>query len=299
MSKQRRILNEVAEANKNNHPKIKFEISQENLHGWNCSFKGPDNTPYQDLQFEGTLCLPNDFPSSRPTFVFSSKTIPYHINVDDSGVASVSLQWTPTLTGIVFVESVINMLETPQPTCSNFMLRSQNDSSEFITKLLQIIKLEKNHDLSFMDGELETRISCTNCGDIDQYVSPFIGQKVCVPYSQPLNSLLESFFLVSEPCSQCSGTFSTSQFFKGTIPHWLLFQFYYTEASTRVELDENELVCSLSVKEGECAEYDIKAMTLRCGGDLKYGHYVSAVFFNKGVRFLDGIFGLANQRHSS
>ena len=86
----KRIMKELADSANGTHTNMFFgpicdEKGEQNLHHWQATIIGPDNTPYEGGLFHLDIKLPNDYPFKPPKIRFINKI--YHPKVHwDGGV---------------------------------------------------------------------------------------------------------------------------------------------------------------------------------------------------------------------
>ena len=114
----KRILKEVNDLE--NNPPLLFSARPMH-HGdplnWEVIVVGPYDSPYADGLFILEMTLPVDYPFKPPRVRFSTRI--YHPNINsENGSISINILhegWSPALTIASVVESIIMMMENPNP----------------------------------------------------------------------------------------------------------------------------------------------------------------------------------------
>lgn len=83
---------------------------------WQAMIEGPPDSPYVGGCFFLTIHFPTDYPFKPPKVAFTTKI--YHPNINSNGSICLDIlrsQWSPALTIIKVLLSILSMLTDPNP----------------------------------------------------------------------------------------------------------------------------------------------------------------------------------------
>jgi len=110
---QRRILKEFQEGPTKY---CTFYLTENDIFSWKVIMKGPEGTPYEKGTFLIYFNFPTDYPFKPPRLQFITPI--YHCNVNSDGKVCLSIlreNWSPALTISKVMQTVKELLETPNP----------------------------------------------------------------------------------------------------------------------------------------------------------------------------------------
>ncbi|KAK2985695.1 hypothetical protein RJ640_011923 [Escallonia rubra] len=143
------------------HPVEEFSaglVDEYNLFQWRITIMGPSGTLYQEGLFNAIMDFPQDYPSSPPTFRFTSEM--WHPNVyptdgkvcisilhppgdDPMGYEHSSERWMPVHTVESIILSIISMLSCPNdesPANVDAAIEWRDKRDEFKKKVVRCVR---------------------------------------------------------------------------------------------------------------------------------------------------------------
>ncbi|AAV50726.1 putative ubiquitin-conjugating enzyme E2 [Acanthamoeba castellanii mimivirus] len=116
----RRIQNEYNKINNDKNlyaDSFQINMVDENIFLWKVNIKGPENSLYENYNFELEIELSNDYPYSSPKVKFITPI--QHMNVNDKGDICLNILkkdgWNASLNIISIIWSIIVLLDQPNP----------------------------------------------------------------------------------------------------------------------------------------------------------------------------------------
>lgn len=112
----RRIVKETQRLLAEPVPGIKAVPSEQNARYFQVNILGPDQSPYENGQFELELFLPEEYPMAAPKVRFMTKI--YHPNIDKLGRICLDIlkdKWSPALQIRTVLLSIQALLSAPNP----------------------------------------------------------------------------------------------------------------------------------------------------------------------------------------
>lgn len=91
-------------------------VNETDLHSWNATILGPDDTPYAGGVFNLTIRFPTDYPFKPPHVSFTTKV--YHPNINAQGGICLDIlkdQWSPALSISKVLLSISSLLGDANP----------------------------------------------------------------------------------------------------------------------------------------------------------------------------------------
>ena len=91
-------------------------IDTDNLHEWDATITGPEDSPYEGGVFKLKINFPTNYPFKPPKVQFSTKI--YHPNISYTGSICLDIlrdNWSPALTISKVLLSISSLLTEPNP----------------------------------------------------------------------------------------------------------------------------------------------------------------------------------------
>ncbi|AEA38893.1 ubiquitin-conjugating enzyme E2-21 KD (nucleomorph) [Cryptomonas paramecium] len=119
MSISNRLLKETKEIEKENEYNFVICSKENSLREWNCQFRGPYGTPYQEGTFDLFFEIPTSYPVNPPIVRFNKKKI-FHANIHlftgEICLDILTSRWTPAWTLLYLLKAILVLLSSPEHT---------------------------------------------------------------------------------------------------------------------------------------------------------------------------------------
>lgn len=111
-----RINNEYKDLKTNPIKNCTAEPIDDDITHWKATIKGPDDTPYQNGEFNIDIKFTDEYPCKPPIIKFLTPI--YHCNINSSGGICLDIlkdKWSPILTIQKVLLSILSLLADPNP----------------------------------------------------------------------------------------------------------------------------------------------------------------------------------------
>jgi ubiquitin-protein ligase len=119
----------------------KLRGSGDKVFEWECTLRGPEESPYEGGIFTVWIDFPHNYPFGAPHVTFKTKI--YHCNINSSGSICLDIlksQWSPALTATKVLLSLSSLLTDP------------NENDPLVYEVAQVYKRNrKEHDRTARD----------------------------------------------------------------------------------------------------------------------------------------------------
>lgn len=114
MAQRKRLSKELRECSTNPHPRFSLYPDKQDIFSWTGVIMGANGTPYFGGTFEVSIKITKEYPFKPPRVRFVTRV--FHPNISLNGSLDVFHDnWSPALTLPRVVESVLHILENPNP----------------------------------------------------------------------------------------------------------------------------------------------------------------------------------------
>jgi len=135
MTALRRIGKELNDLHLRPIPGVTVSPKDDGLFLWDCTVKGPEESPYAGGKFRFTIHFPENFPFRPPTVTFSTKI--YHPGFNEEGHICLPVlrdEWKPAISVTTLLKTIQEKIGKPSaddPFDTDIAMILKNDEEKF------------------------------------------------------------------------------------------------------------------------------------------------------------------------